>query len=185
MATGGGSSKSDMWKHLTKTTKKKIVTHNVCSREFTYHGGTSNLCDHLQRSYQTYTRIRGEAADLDCDHAEVFWSEDESNRWAVSGCCYYGRQSTRHCWGWRYAPLDKLLGAWLSSPIEETHNEDMYMYMRISILNFRSRYGHRLWLVGSILTWTLPQNMVRSVEKRTKNIARMEMLMLSGVEWWI
>jgi len=48
MATGGGSSKSDVWKHFTKTTKKKVVTCNVCSREFAYHGGTSNLCDHLQ-----------------------------------------------------------------------------------------------------------------------------------------
>ena len=47
--------------------------------------------------------------------------------------------------------------------------------MRISILDSKLRYGQRLWLVGSTLTWTLPQDMLRSAEKRTKKLLRMEM----------
>ena len=36
--------------------------------------------------------------------------------------------------------------------------------------------------MGSILTWTLPQDMLCLVEKRTKNLGGMEMLMwLSGM----
>jgi len=84
LATGGGSSKSDVWKHFTKTTKKKVVTCNVCSREFAYHRGTSNLHDHLQRSHpDIYKNLGEKQQNLHCDHAEVFWSEDESSRWAV------------------------------------------------------------------------------------------------------
>jgi len=49
-----------MWKHFTKTTKKKVVTCNVCSREFAYYIGTSNLHDHLQRSQPDIYKNPGE-----------------------------------------------------------------------------------------------------------------------------
>ena len=60
LATGGGSSKSDVWKHFTKMTKKKVATRNVCSREFAYHGGTSNLRDYLQHSHPDIYKNLGE-----------------------------------------------------------------------------------------------------------------------------
>jgi len=41
----------------------------------------SNLHDHLQALTPRHIQeSMGEAADLDCDHAEVFQSEDENNR---------------------------------------------------------------------------------------------------------
>ena len=40
--------------------------------------------------------------------------------------------------------------------------------MRISILDSKLRYGQRLWIVGSTLTWTLPQDMLFGQEKDKK-----------------
>ena len=44
------SVRSDVWKFFCKTAEKKLSC-KLCNKEFAYHGGTSNLRDHLQRSH--------------------------------------------------------------------------------------------------------------------------------------
>ena len=53
MATRQGSSRclrSDVWKYFDKV-ESKSVTCKVCKQKFAFHGGTTNLRDHLQRSH--------------------------------------------------------------------------------------------------------------------------------------
>ena len=53
MATWQGSSqrlRSDVWKYFDKV-ESKIVTCKVCKQKFSFHGGTTKLRDHLQRSH--------------------------------------------------------------------------------------------------------------------------------------
>ena len=53
MATRQGSSwrlRSDVWKYFDKV-ESKSVTCRVCKQKFAFHGGTTNLRDHLQRSH--------------------------------------------------------------------------------------------------------------------------------------
>ena len=53
MATRQGSSqclRSDVWKYFGKF-KSKSVTCKVCKQKFAFHGGTTNLSDHLQKSH--------------------------------------------------------------------------------------------------------------------------------------
>ena len=44
--------RSDVWKYFDKVgTGSKSVTCKVCKQKFAFHGGTTNLRDHLQRTY--------------------------------------------------------------------------------------------------------------------------------------
>ena len=55
MVTRQGSSwrlRSDVWKYFDKV-ESKSVTCKVCKQKFAFHGGTTNLCDHLQRRHGT------------------------------------------------------------------------------------------------------------------------------------
>ena len=53
MATRQGSSQrlcSDVWKYFDND-ESKSVTCKVCKQKCTFHCGTTNLCDHLQRNH--------------------------------------------------------------------------------------------------------------------------------------
>ena len=55
MATRQGSSRrlrSDVWKYFDKVGSKS-VTSKVCKQKFAFHGSTTNLRNHLQRSHGT------------------------------------------------------------------------------------------------------------------------------------
>ena len=55
MATKQGSSwrlHSDVWNYFDKV-ESKSVTCKVCKQKFAYHGGITNLRDHLQRTHGT------------------------------------------------------------------------------------------------------------------------------------
>jgi len=54
MASGSGDSFrhnwSNVWQHFKKEGSKNVIC-TLCNSKFVYHGGTSNLRDHLQRSH--------------------------------------------------------------------------------------------------------------------------------------
>ena len=55
IATSQGSSQhlcSDFWNYLDKVESKRVPC-KVCKQNFAYHGSTTNLCNHLQRTHGT------------------------------------------------------------------------------------------------------------------------------------
>ena len=52
--------RSDVWQYFTKDGSRNVIC-TLCKGKFAYHGGTSNLQDHLQRSHSVvYVRDSGQ-----------------------------------------------------------------------------------------------------------------------------
>ena len=45
------TSRSDVWKYISKDSSSASATCTLCEKVLAYHGGTSNLRDHLLRSH--------------------------------------------------------------------------------------------------------------------------------------
>ena len=46
--TNSRQTKSDVWEFFIK--QEKLALCKICNKEYAFHGGTSNLCDHLIRA---------------------------------------------------------------------------------------------------------------------------------------
>ena len=49
--SSGGSGRADVWKFFEKKKEAKKVKCTVCGKELAFHGGTSNLRDHLLKMH--------------------------------------------------------------------------------------------------------------------------------------
>ena len=52
-ADSSGKHKSDVWQYFTKDKERKKAKCQLCSKEFVFHSGTTNLREHLMNRQQT------------------------------------------------------------------------------------------------------------------------------------
>lgn len=66
-----GAKRSSAWEHFRKLTDKKVICE-ICKKEFSFSGNTSNIRDHLRRKHPAY--LFGSSTQTT---SELITSEDE------------------------------------------------------------------------------------------------------------